>query len=202
MNVAEISNGLLGAWRIATREEERARECFDLSPGGAARSFTALLISLPILFFTATALWRIAQGELQITGDTSFGLFITVEIVSTIIYWALFLIAMTRVARALTLGAQYTAWLITFNWGTLFTTIAFALPLVPYSLGLYSANTAVVLALPALVLLGWYRWQIARVVLGAQAGPAAAILAFDFVLSLSVDQVMGMIFLSGAGGAG
>jgi len=112
----------------------------------------------------------------------------------------LFLAAMMRIAQALKLRPHYIAWLITYNWGVLFTTVAFALPLIPYSLGVYSAQMAVVLALPALVLLAWYRWQIAREVLGADKGAAAAILVFDFVLSLSVDQVVGMILLPGAGG--
>ncbi|MEQ8268477.1 MAG: hypothetical protein RH982_14875 [Parvibaculum sp.] len=198
MNGADLTKGLLGAWRIVTRDP-RAKDCFDLSAAGTARSFTALLLSVPVLFFTATATWRIAQSEFELTGDTTFGAFITVEIASTFVYWALFLAAMMRIARALKLGAHYSAWLITFNWGTLFTTLAFALPLVPYSLGLYPASAAMMLTLPAMGLLVWYRWQIAREVLGAEAGPAAAILVFELVLSLSVDQVMGMVFLPGAG---
>src|SRR5690606_8537251 len=129
---AEVTNGLIGAWRIATRDD-RAKHCFDLSTAGAARSFTALLLSVPILFFSGTASWRIAQSEFDLTGDMSFGLFITAEIVSTFIYWGLFLAAMMRVAQALSLRQHYVAWLITYNWGSLLTAIAFALPLIPYS---------------------------------------------------------------------
>lgn len=199
MSAAEVTNGLIGAWRIVTRDE-RAKHCFDLSTAGAARSFSALLLSVPLLFFSTTASWRIAQSEFDLARDLSFGLFITAEMLSTFIYWGLFLAAMMRIAQALKLRPHYIAWLITYNWGVLFTTVAFALSLIPYSLGVYSAQMAVVLALPALMLLAWYRWQIAREVLGADKGAAAAILVFDFVLSLSVDQVVGMILLPGAGG--
>ncbi len=128
-----------------------------------------------------------------------FGAFIAVEIASTLIYWALFLAAMLRVAQALNLGPNYTAYLITYNWGMLLTSAAFALPLIPYSLGVLPAGGAMVLSLPALALLGWYRWQIARTVLGAGAGPAAAILIFDLVLSLTIDQLLGALFLTGGG---
>ncbi|MBX3493983.1 MAG: hypothetical protein KF899_13545 [Parvibaculum sp.] len=197
-SVNEITNGLTGAWRIVKREES-ARECFDLSADGALRSFTGLALSLPILFFTAAALWQIAQSELQVSFEVSFGAFIAVEIVSTLIYWALFLAAMLRVARALNLGPNYTAYLITYNWGVLLTSAAFALPLIPYSLGVLPAGGAMVLSLPALALLGWYRWQIARTVLGAEPGPAAAILIFDLVLSLTIDQLLGALFLTGGG---
>lgn len=195
MNAIEITNGLTGAWRIIT-QDARAQQCFDISPAGATRSFVALAISLPVLFFTATAAWRIAQSELGIGEDTAFGTFIITEIASTLIYWALFLGAMLRIASALKLGTHYTAYLVTYNWGSLLTTLVFALPLIPYSLGFYSAQVAVLLALPSLILLVWYRWRIAREVLGADKGAAAAILVFDLVLSFSIDQVLGMLFLT------
>jgi hypothetical protein len=192
----EITNGMTGAWRIVKREDS-ARECFDLSADGALRSFTGLALSIPVLFFTASALWQIAQAEPGITLETSLGAFIAVEVAATLIYWAMFLSAMLRIARVLDLGANFTAYLITYNWGVLLTSAAFALPLIPFSLGLLPGVGAMLLSLPALALLGWYRWQIARTVLGAEAGPAAAILAFDLVLSLTIDQMLGALFLTG-----
>ncbi|MDO8839127.1 MAG: hypothetical protein Q7V31_09365 [Parvibaculum sp.] len=197
-SVNEVTSGLTGAWRIVKREES-ARECFDLSADGALRSFTGLVLSVPILFLTAAALWQIAQEELDITFEISFGAFLAVEVASTLIYWALFLLAMLRIARVLGLGANYTAYLITYNWGMLLTSAAFALPLIPYSLGLLPAGGAMLLSLPALGLLGWYRWQIARTVLGVEAGPAAAILIFDLLLSFSIDQLLATLFLTGGG---
>lgn len=198
MNAADITNGLTGAWRITTRDAH-AKDCFDLSAAGAMRSFTALLLSLPIIFFTSTLSWRFALDAFDIGGDVSYGLFITTEILSTVIYWALFLAAMARVSRMLKLEAYFTPYLITYNWGTLFTTIVFALPLIPHALGLYSATTGFMFAMPTLALLAWYRWQITREVLGAQTGPALAIIVFEVVLSLSVDQLLGMLLMPGVG---
>lgn len=198
MNAADITNGLTGAWRITFRDG-RARESFDLSADGAMRSFTALLLSLPVIFFTATLSWRFAREEFDIGRDVSFGLFITTELLSTILYWGLFLAAMARVSRMLKLSSHFTPYLITYNWGTLFTTIVFALPLIPHALGFYPAETSFLLAMPTLALLAWYRWQIAREVLGAEAGPALAIVVFEAVLSLSIDQVLGMLLMPGVG---
>ena len=73
------------------------------------------------------------------------------------------------------------------------------LPLVPHAAGIYPATTAFLLAMPAIALLAWYRYQIAREVLGAEAGPAAGIVIFEVVLSLSVDQLLGMLLMPGAG---
>ncbi|WP_339831479.1 hypothetical protein [uncultured Parvibaculum sp.] len=195
-SIGEITRGLTGAWRIVKREES-ARECFDLSADGAVRSFTALVLSLPLAFLSATALWRIAQSELDVSFDVSFGSFMIAEMASTLIYWALFLLAMLRIARVLDLGANYTAYLITYNWGVLLTSAVFAVPLILYSLGALPAGGAMLLSMPALFLLGWYRWQIARTVLGAEPGPAAAILVFDFVLNFSIGQLLGALFLTG-----
>lgn len=198
MNATEITNGLTGAWRLTLRDAS-ARDYFDLSASGAMRSFTALLLSLPVIFFTATLSWRFAREAFDIGADVSFGVFITTELLSTILYWGLFLAAMSRVSRMLKLGAYFTPYLITYNWGTLFTTLVFALPLVPHALGLYPAETGFLLAMPTIALLAWYRYQIAREVLGADAGSAVAIVVFEAVLSLSIDQVLGMLLMPGAG---
>lgn len=198
MNATEITNGLTGAWRLTLRDAS-ARDYFDLSAAGAMRSFTALLLSLPVIFFTATLSWRFAREAFDIGTDVSFGVFITTELLSTILYWGLFLAAMSRVSRMLKLEAYFTPYLITYNWGTLFTTLVFALPLVPHALGLYPAETGFLLAMPAIALLAWYRYQIAREVLGADAGSAVAIVVFEAVLSLSIDQVLGMLLMPGVG---
>ncbi|MEP5926054.1 MAG: hypothetical protein ABJ325_01260 [Nitratireductor sp.] len=198
MNIADITNGLTGAWRITMRDAQ-AKDCFDLSAAGAMRSFGALPLALPVIFFTSTLSWRFAREAFDIGEDVSYGLFITTELASTIIYWALFLAAMARVSRMLKLEAYFTPYLITYNWGTLFTTIAFAQPLIPHALGIYSATTGFMLAMPVMGLLAWYRWQITRDVLGAQAGPAFAIIVFEVVLSLSVDQILGMLLMPGVG---
>jgi hypothetical protein len=196
LNGTELSNAMVGAWRILTGDD-RARGCFDLSTAGAARSFTALLLSLPIAFFSVTAAWRIARRMDRFPADLPFGPFVTAEMLGTVIYWAIFLLAMRRISQGIKLGKAYIAYLITFNWGTLFTSAIFALPLVFYSLGLYGETAALFLTLPALVILFFYHWQIARTVLGAEQGAAIAIVLFAAALSFSIDQVLGFLFLPG-----
>ena len=196
MNGAELTNAMIGAWRILTGDPH-ARDCFDISTAGASRSFIGLLLSLPVLFFSSTAAWRIARNTEGFPVDLPFGPFVAAEMFGTVFYWAGFLFAMRRISQALKLGHAYTAYLVTFNWGTLFTSAAFALPLIPYSLGLYGEIPALLLTLPALVTLFWYHWQIARTVLGAEQGPAIAIVLFAAALSFSIDQVSGYLFLPG-----
>ncbi len=101
----------------------------------------------PFSSSSPTAAWRIARNTEGFPVDLPFGPFVTAEMLGTVIYWATFLLAMMRVAQALKLGHAYSAYLITFNWGTLFTSAIFALPLIPYSLGLYPETPALLLTL-------------------------------------------------------
>lgn len=200
MNGAVISNAMVGAWYLLIGDE-RAQQYFDLSPEGALSSFTGLLLSLPILFFSSTAALRLATSSDHFPIEIPFGPFITAEMLGTVIYWAVFLFAMAPITRVLGLAQAYTPYLITFNWGVLFTNAVFALPLVPYSLGLYSDGAALFLMLPALAVLFVYHWRIAREVLGAEQGPAIAIVIFAALLSFSIDQIVGFLILP-AGGVG
>jgi hypothetical protein len=200
VNGAALSNAMMGAWYLLIGDK-RAQDCFDLSPEGAMGSFTGLLLALPILFFSSTAALRLATSSEHFPIEIPFGPFITAEMLGTVVYWAVFLFAMARIARALGLAQAYTPYLITFNWGMLFTNVVFALPLVPYSLGLYSDGVALFLMLPALIVLFVYHWRIAREVLGAEQGPAIAIVIFAALLSFSIDQIVGFLILP-AGGLG
>ncbi len=190
----ELIRAMTGAFYLLLGDD-RARGCFDLTPAGAMRSFTGLLLSLPVLFFSSTAAWRLAMGNENFPVDIPFGPFITAEMLGTIVYWAAFLYAMSRISRALGLSGAYLPYLVTFNWGMLFTNLVFALPLVPFSLGLYGEGAALFFMLPALVILFLYHWRIARDVLGAEQGRAIAIVLFAALLSFSIDQIFGFLLI-------
>ncbi|HEX7777173.1 MAG TPA: hypothetical protein VF449_11675 [Parvibaculum sp.] len=199
LSAAEILHGLTGVWRIVMRDPE-ARQHFNISLDGFYRSFWALAISVPVVFFSTTSLWRLAR-EMDPTDDTDFASFAVVQLGGTVFYWALYLAAMVLVARQLKLGAHYTAYVVTFNWGALFTSVLFALPLFLYSLGIAGARGSMVLTLPALGILAWYRWRIAREVLGAAPSATVAILILDFTLGVILDQGLAWIMYSGGNGA-
>ena len=194
MNGNELIRAMTGAFYLMMGDE-RARGCFDISQAGAMRSFTGLLLSLPVLFFSSTAAWRLAMGNENFPLDIPFGPFIAAEMLGTIVYWAAFLYAMSRISRALGLSGAYLPYLVTFNWGMLFTNLVFALPLVPFSLGLYGEGAALFFMLPALVILFLYHWRIARDVLGAEQGRAIAIVLFAALLSFSIDQIFGFLLI-------
>jgi hypothetical protein len=199
LSANEILHGLTGVWRIVLRDPD-ARKHFNISLDGFYGSFWALSLSAPVVFFSTTSLWRLAR-EFDPTDDTDFISFAIVQLGGTFIYWALYLFAMILVARQLKLGAHYTAYVVTFNWGTLFTSVIFALPLFLYSIGIAGGRGAMMLTLPALGLLAWYRWRIARDVLGAAPSSTVAILILDFTLGAILDQGLAWLVYSGSGSA-
>lgn len=198
MGVSEILHGITGAWRIAMRDPNAARH-FDLSDTGFFRSFLALVFALPIILFSTTSLWRMNQS-VEAFADVDFVSFATVQIGGEIFYWAVYLVTMVPVARHLKLGASFGAYVVTFNWGELMTSALMAVPPLLYSLGLLNGQVAATLTLPVFGLIVWYRWQIARVVLGAPPSSAIAILIFDFVLGVVLEQALGRLLLTPAAG--
>lgn len=198
IGASEIVHGIAGAWRIVIRDPD-ARRHFDLSSAGFRRSFAALALSLPILFFTTSSLWQIGR-EIDEIELMDFSLFATAQIGGTVLYWATYLPAMIAVARHLERGAGFVPYAIVFNWGTLLISALFALPLLLYTAGLAEGRLAVALTLPAVGLYVWYRWQIARQVLGAERTAAVAIVLFDIALGMLIDQGLGRLIFAADGG--
>lgn len=193
MGASEILHGITGAWRIAMRDPDAARH-FNLSDTGFFRSFLALVFALPIILFSTTSLWRMNQSVEAFAG-VDFVSFAAAQIGGEIFYWAVYLVTMVLVTRHLKLGASFGAYVVTFNWGELMTSSLMAAPLLLYSLGLFNGQVAVMLTLSVFGLIVWYRWQIARVVLGAPPSTAIAILVFDFVLGIVLEQALGQLLL-------
>ena len=191
----EISNALVGAWRLTFRQEG-ARDCFRIDGYGVTNSFFAMIFVVPVYFLTATALWRMA-AEIGVGTHTDFGLFAGAYIVGSLLHWVLYLFAMIPTSRRLGLVSAFGAYIVTYNWGTLFTALVMAIPFALYSLNVISPEGATMLTLPAWTLLAWYRWQIARVVFGAEPPVALALIMFDFVLSITVSQVVGWLVMPG-----
>jgi hypothetical protein len=197
MSANEIVRSLTGAWHIARRDPDAA-QYFDLSTRGFFRSFAALAIALPLILIASVALWRMGQ-TIDAIGDVDFSSFATVQIGGEALTWVIYLAVMTQVARHLELGSNYSAYVITFNWGVLMTSGLMLLPLGLFLIGIIGDQFAVMLTLPVFLLAAWYRWQIAREVLGAAPSAAMAILILDFVLGALLDQLLTRLLLTPMG---
>lgn len=201
LSAVEIFRSLNGVWRIIRRDAS-AIGFFDLSYEGFMRSFTAMFVALPFILFSAGAVFHMALDipESRLYYEAvSPTLYAMVELGNTMISWVLFLLLMGPVSRQMELGRSYTSYAITYNWGAALTHALFALPLALYMLGAFQYEAAVLLSIPVMALVGYYRWLIARQVLGATAMAASGIVVLDFLINLTLNQISGMIFFPDLG---
>ncbi|MBI1262056.1 MAG: hypothetical protein GC184_10050 [Rhizobiales bacterium] len=196
LSAVEIVRSLNGVWRIIRRDAS-AVGFFDLSYEGFLRSFAAMFVAMPFIIFSAGAVLHMAL-EIPESRDyyvaVSPTLYALVELGDTMVCWAILLLVMVPVSRQMELGRSFTSYAITYNWGAALTHMLFALPLALYMLGAFQYQTAVLLSLPVMALVGYYRWLIARQVLGATALAASGIVVLDFLISLTINEISGLIF--------
>lgn len=201
ISVGEIQRSLTGVWRIV-RRLPGASECFDQSFDGFARSFNAMLLAAPLILISAASVLQMAMTleESRVAYDgISLSQYALVELGGSIFGWGSFLLLMAPLTRQLELGGAYTSYVITYNWGMLGSHILFALPLSLYLLGLLSNEAAALLSVPAMAMTGYYRYLIAREVLGASMTSAVGIVALNVIYSLIINQISGMIFFPSIG---
>lgn len=201
ISVGEIQRSLIGIWRI-TRRLPGARECFDQSFEGFARSFNAMLLAAPLILISATSVLQMAMTleESRLAYDgIPLSQYALVELGGSIFGWGSFLLLMAPLARQLELGGAYTNYVITYNWGMLGSHILFALPLSFYLMGLLSNEAAVLLSVPAMAMTSYFRYLIARDVLGASMTSAVGIVVLNVIYSLIINQISGMIFFPSIG---
>jgi len=191
---SEIERGLFGAWRIA-RTDPQALRWFDLSADGFYRSFTAMLLVLPV--------WLVLVALDRAPPDAEFvpplALELAVQTVAFVFGWAGFAALMLPVAMLLRLQERYVAYIVASNWAQVLQ-LAALLPAVllaasgvlpePAGAGLLAAVTLLLLV---------YAGQIARAGLGCRIVEAVGIVALQVVWDVLVRRTADGLLLVLAG---
>ena len=186
-DIAYMRRSIDAAFRLALRDQ-RAWSGFDLTADGFFRSFTAILIVMPLnilidLFATdVAAKKKIAEGG-TVAGAYEFSdaIFSTVAMGAE---WLIFPVAMIFVLRFVGLTHRYSALIIAHNWATVVIALvnipAFALG----SMGLLSPDLAFDVTFIVLGLTLYYRFYIAQTALDAGLGIAGSVTLLDFLLKV------------------
>lgn len=186
-DIAHMRRSIDAAFRLALRDQ-RAWSGFDLTAEGFFRSFTAVLIVMPLnilidIFATnVAARKRIAEGG-TVTGtyDVSDAVFSTIAMCGE---WLIFPIVMVFVLRFIGLAHRFSALIIAHNWATVVVALvnipAFALG----SMGLLSPDLTFDITFIVLGLTLYYRFYIAQTALDAGWGTAGSITLLDFLLKI------------------
>ena len=181
--VAELGatkRALYGAYRLACLDPA-GMDYFRNTRGAFWRSFNAALIIAP--FYAGLLLMRYQTGEVSASAFR----FISIEVISYIIAWVAFPVVVDLLISAMDRREKYIRFIIAYNWAAVLQNLLY-LPMAMLSVnGIFSPSNAGILGLIILVFFMLYTWFITKTALEIPGGPAAAIVAIDFTLSLLIN---------------
>lgn len=178
----EIRRGLAGVWGILCFRREALKGFAD-TPSGAARSFLAMAIGLPIYLFVLKA------NLAAITPRPSLSAFLPVMLLYYVIEWLIWPNLMVGVTRRIGRARLYFRYIAAYNWFAL----AQMLIMVPYQLSMLSgkvpaAPELALVGLIATIAFGVYEWFIARHGLEIEPRPAIALVLLNLLVGLALLQ--------------
>ena len=185
----EITDALTGSVMLLRRDLDGYR-LFDSSIDGFWRSFAVIILITPVFLVYGVIERDISQIVSGQRLEESVGVwFFAVKTIALAVDWISFPIAMVFLTRILGLWDRYLPYITVYNWTSLFIIVALSPPFVLYSLGLLSANNAVLINLLLTFAVLYFRWFLARTALSAEPAAAAGIVAVDLILSMFIHMM-------------
>ncbi|MFH1806009.1 MAG: hypothetical protein ABID63_14090 [Pseudomonadota bacterium] len=177
---SETLRALYGTWRIA-RGDAGGLAFFDYSIPAFWRSFFAAAIVFPAFFLLRWYDIDNAQDAFPT------GRYMLVETISFVIKWVAFPLAMFHIAPMIDRTSRYITFITIYNWSSVLQMAVYLLALL---LGLLfpglGAGGFVMIAVIAMLVYGGY---ITMLALSVPVLTAAAIVLFDFLLSLTITAI-------------
>lgn len=193
LDIAEIKKALEGSFRLAKRDVS-GMAYFDQSIDGFWRSFLVVFLMAPFYFLYSLQEFQVGQemfpNEIIETLNLTF---FAIKTLLLAVDWLLFPVAMIFICRLLQLWPKYIAFIVIYNWTSLFVILVLTPIALLYISGSISAQSAASFNLLIVAPVLYYRWFIARCALQTTAATACLIVAFDLLLSLLVHGVIGKI---------
>ncbi len=179
---SEVAFCLSAVWR-SMDEGERAFARLDLSPQAVARSFGAILLTLPAIVAI------IAAERLRHGLSNEAGLLDAPWLVASVVAMVLmsflappaFIVALFwRVART----ARGTGFLIVWNWTGVLVTLILAAPLALFAAGMIKGALAAIMVAAFSIIALRLRYAVARSVLGLDGISASVAVALAFAIEI------------------
>jgi hypothetical protein len=183
---AYIRENLVGAFEVMLGRAE-GLEKLDTSLEGFWRSFAAFVLVLPFALVALASEQRLAALS---TEAAPMRLSLPLEAAVLLVDWITFPIVFALVARWLGLGPRYVPFIVTRNWATV---VVMAMLSVVHALHLGGvlpgrATLALLLALTIVALR--FSYVITRITLDVPLRTALPIVAFDFLLSVTIRLLL------------
>ncbi len=180
----EATNSLSGAFALLMRDE-KGLEQFNQTSDGFWRSFSAIVLIIPIYLFASSTDWSAASG-----GEPKDFSAIK-SLISLCVQWVIWPIVALFMMRALSCEKHYARYVTVFNWTTVLAMIIMAIPSVLIAAGLTNPRAGTFLIFMLLFITLYFEWYITSKALGTPMGLSAAIVAADFAVSLTIGSILG-----------
>ena len=173
---AEIARSLSGAWRLLLLDTTGMNR-FDVSIGGFWRSFFAAVLVAPL--YALRGLIDPAASEAEAAGVGGA----LAAVLTYVLVWAAFPIAMIFIARFLDLRKAYIGFIVALNWARVLQAVLLAAVSGTAALVGAPSDFLTVTALAAVLA---YQWVVTRTALATTAIIAAALVIIDALLDLTI----------------
>lgn len=189
LNADDVQRGLGSAWRLFLGDRQ-AINGFDASFSGFWRSFSAVILVLPIYVLYIGAERRMLLNDLP--EGAAFGElgFAVTRFLALALDWIAFPLITAALSRPMGFAAGYTRLIVAFNWGGPIVSLIVALPAILFAFQLIPQFAASLLLFAALIMTIRFRFITARAALGCGVGLATGLVALEFLLSLVIGEAL------------
>ncbi|GAA6156215.1 hypothetical protein NBRC116588_16880 [Pyruvatibacter sp. HU-CL02332] len=190
-SLSEALRAIEGSVAIARRDPDASR-FFDLSADAFWRSFAVVIFLVPLYFIVSAAETRMLfEMRDQITGTPPGYWDLLISNLTTLgIEWFAYPIAILFIAPLFSVGQRVSPYIIVYNWSSLMISLVMLPNFVLYLIGVFPIAMAVLVNFGLVLAVVWYRFLLAREVLGAPIGTAIGFVALDVVLSLFISSAI------------
>lgn len=190
-SLSEALRAIEGSVAIARRDPDASR-FFDLSADAFWRSFAVVIFLVPLYFIVSAAETRMLfEMRDQITGTPpGYGDLLISNLATLGIEWFAYPVAILFIAPLFSVGQRVSPYIIVYNWSSLAISLVMVPNFVLYLIGVFPIAMAVLVNFGLVLAVVWYRFLLAREVLGAPIGTAIGFVALDVVLSLFISSAI------------
>jgi hypothetical protein len=179
---ASIRANLIGALEVMLGRPDGLKRV-DASVEGFFRSFGAVLLLLPFGALSLISQQKVAaELDAEALGDGGFGLAMTALLVD----WFAFPVVFALLARPFGLSARYVPFIVTRNWAAVVIAAMVGVVHAGHLLGVVPSSMLRFALLVAIAVALRFSYVIARTALAIPGWMALAVVAMDFLLSLTI----------------
>lgn len=172
----DIIRGVWGAWRLA-RRDTGGMAMFDVSPDGAAKSFVAAALALP-LFMVARAVALGFRWPLLLQPAP-----LLITVLGFIAGWLVMPAVLTWLLPRLGRGQRLADGIVAYNWAALLISLAGFIAFLLVSIGLVPSQLGFLVLVVVQLVCYVYEGFVLRIALGIELPIVAGLVVFDALTS-------------------